>query len=760
LRRLGVWAVLIWLLLAGALPAWAAPQVEMTVQVSNESRVKQGGWVTVVVDLTNLGGEMEGELVVESTGDFSHPQYLVPITLPAGGRKRIPVSLEAMGNQPIQVELRTDGQVVDRERVNLIWLAPQTTMIGILSDDELGIPALNQLKSGQLQTTQVVRLNAATFPDRAALLQGYDAIALSRFDTSTLSPEQLRALEVWVGRGGTLLLAGGPEWKRTMAALPESLLPVEVTGVREVALDPLAGLTTKELSGRGSVSEAVLLKGDSLVESEGVPLVTSAMLGAGHIVYVAFDPGLTPVVGWGGQAELYNRVLVGVGRGVQDWPDSRTWMLQEALKRIPDWGLPGVWTIVAILGSYMLLVGPVTYLVLKRLDRREWGWAVIPALSVLFVGMVYLIGFGRVEPLISHLITVTELSPGTKAGTMTSYVGLYAPTRERLSISLENAKLVKPFNNGPGVGAGRLSARVVAGDQTSLELLNLTNYSMGGFSMEHDIAVTGGLELVDAKLEANRLTGRVHNGLQTPVEEVVVIAGGTAHLVQRLEPGETSAEIRIPLNGSPTTFDPRMGPGSVVIRGGLPINESPDSARRSMMRDFVIESVATRAASGILLMGWANEPPVAQSLPELGKQVTGANLVYAVLPMPIGDSGGNLPAGVVLGQPVDPKQTDWSSNGYLLRPGTHHFSLMLPPLVEAQVESVTLYASVFGDPASLTIAVKNQQTGEWRTFGAAPFTVPDWQAYLTPVGGIELRYEAKEHVEIAPPTVSVKGVSR
>ncbi len=756
MRRLGLWALLLCTLLSIAPPAWAAPQVEMTVQASNESRVKQGGWVTVVVELTNRGGEMSGELVVETTGDFPHPQYVVPVTLPSGGRKRIPVSLEALGNQPIKVLLRSEGKEVDSRTVDLIWLPPQATLIGILSGDELGIPGLNQVQSGPITTTQIVRLSAATFPDRAALLEDYDAIALSRFDTATLSTDQLRSLEVWVSRGGTLLLAGGPEWKRTLAPLPESLVPFEVTGVREITLDPLGELAGKPLAGRGSVSEAQSLRGESLVASEGVPLVSSSQVGNGRVVYLAFDPGLNPVAGWNGQADLYNRILAGVGQGIADWPNSRTWMLQEALKRIPDWGLPGIWTIILLLGSYMLLVGPVNYLVLKRVDRREWGWATIPALSLLFVGIVYGIGFGRFEALVSHLITVTELSPGSRTGTMTSYVGLYAPARTRLTVTLADAKLVRPFNNGPTVDS-MVTAKVVAGDRTTLELMNMTNYSMSGFSMEQDIPVTGGLELVDASLENGRLTARIKNQTSTPIDQVVVVVGSTVQELGRLEAGALSEPISA-LLGSTMAFDPRMGPARAYMQG-LPSESGPDSYRRNMMRDFVLESVAGRAASRVLVMGWAEEPPASPQLPELGKMVGGANLVYAIMPLPLGEGGVDLPAGVVTGQPVDPKQTDWTSYGYLLRPGTHMFTLLLPPLDEEQVAEVTVYTRMLKGPMGLTASVRNQETGEWMPISGESLTLPSWREYVSPVGLIELRYEAQEHVEIGAPTVSVKGVS-
>lgn len=759
MRRLGLWAVLCCMLLVAALPAWAAPHVEMSVQAANEGRVKQGGWVTVVVDLANQGAELNGELVVEVDGDVPHPQYMVPFSLPAGGKKRIPVSLEGTGNMPVSVKLYAGGELVDKKSVTLSWLPQQMTMIGILSGDELGIPALNQLQAFQGQAAQVVRLSAATFPARAALLNDFDVIGLSRFDTSSLSQEQIRALEVWVGRGGTLLLFGGPEWKRTLGPLPPSLVPVQVTGVRAVELDPLGAMAGKPLSGRGTVTEGRTVTGQGLTFADGLPLIVSATAGSGRVLYMAFDPGLTPVVSWAGQGPLYNRLLGNVGQGAMNWPGEREWLLHEALKRIPDWGLPGVWTVGLLLGSYLLLVGPANYLILKRLDKREWGWLSVPGLSVLFLGLVYLIGFGRFQPLVSHLITVTEISAGTGVATMNSHLGLYAPSRERISVAVPDARLVKPFRQGP-TPEGQVTARIVAGEKTNIELLGLNNFSMSGFSMEHDITVQGGLSLVEARLDGAILTGKLKNGLDQAVDGLYVMVGSTVHTVGRLEPGQISLPFELDLRNSGPTFNPKMRP--MRIMGGVPLPEEagPDSGRRNMIREYVLMTTGERLSSGVLVSGWTEAPLVAPTLPELGKLVQGANLIYSVLPLPVGGDSAEIPPGVILGRPSDPKSIEWLPNGYMLRPGTHGFTLLLPPVEAEKVGAVEVDIRTPANPNVIRVAVKNQKSGEWLSISDQIMRLPGWQEFVSPVGLIELRYEAIQHMEIQPPTVAVRGVGR
>ena len=60
-----------------------------------------------------------------------------------------------------------------------------------------------------------------------------------------------------------------------------------------------------------------------------------------------------------------------------------------AVSNLPSLALPPIGGLLVLLFGYIVLVGPVNYLVLRRLDRREWAWFTVPALIVVFtVGVV------------------------------------------------------------------------------------------------------------------------------------------------------------------------------------------------------------------------------------------------------------------------------------------------------------------------------------------------------------------------------------
>jgi hypothetical protein len=732
----------------------------MTAQTDTGGRVRMSGWVTVLVDLTNQGAELSAELVVEPAGREYRPQYVVPLTLPAGARKRVPVDLPAGQMSDIAVTLRSGGQMVATQTINVSTLPPGANFIAVLSDDELGVPGLSQLAGKGESLVQVARLDAAGFPHKGALLDNYNVVALSRFDTGKLSPEQLRALEAWVGRGGTLLLSGGPEWKRTLAPLPASLVPVEVTGVAEASLQAVADLGGKPIAANAPVSTGMVRRGQVLATAGSFPLVVVDRVGAGRVIYQAFDPALEPMVAWPGQATYLERLLgQAVAEEVFDRGNPMD-MMGGALQRLPGLALPSPLVLGSLLGGYLLLVGPVTYWILKRRDRREWAWFTVPALSLLFVGGIYAAGYSKQVSVISHLITVTRLAPGAQAASLESYVGVYAPSRTEMAVAVGGNRLVRALEMGRGGMEQGVSARVVAGDQTRLELLGMNNYSMRGFLVQQDATVNGGVALTDvAFTAAGSLTARVVNRLGQDLQNVAVTAGGDWARIGTVAAGQTS---------DPFTLDLATG-GLQGFKNGIPFFPADGGSGMTMVddrRQQVLSAIFGWDGSGLpagslAVVGWTGEPLVAPDLPELGRQTSGTNLVYLQMPIPVDAERGDVPPGVIVGGRTGGAGFGRSPYGYSLSQGTHAFRFVLPPLDPARVAELNLHLPVMANGGTYTLRLRDPKTGQMETLNARSVqSIANWQRFVGPGSVVELEIDVADHLEIAAPSISVKGVGR
>ncbi len=756
MRRLWLWVFL--LLLQIAFPA-AAAGVSLTVDPAFQGHFKEGEWVTLWVEVRGDEEAASGEVVVQTEappvfGPVSGTRYAVPYSVSAGEAQRVAVSLPNEYSWPVSVSLYADGELVDVQTPDLSWEPRYTLMVGVLAADDDILNTLSGLRGGD--NVRVVSLTAETLPDSPGLLNSLDLLVVAGYDTGSLTARQLQSLEAWVDRGGTLLLFGGPEGERTLGPLPASLKPVNVSGSAEVSLAPLGDLSGVPLEGTAVVSAGPLARGTVLARAgepggggEPPVLAAAAPLGSGRVVYLAYDPAGAPVARWAGQTALLDR-LVGLSAGRPPAFDT-DWRVQYAIQQVPDWALPSVWTVVLVLGGYLVAVGPVNYLVLRRLDRREWGWVTVPLLSVIFLGAVYGMGSGRFQEGITHVMTTTELVPDSRTGVMTGYVGLYAPGRSRLSLPLPGAGLVRPLTTGTFVGG--VESRIVAGDPLTLELSGLTNYNMTAFALEQPVTVPGGLELVDVEVTEFLVTGRIRNTLPVPVSGVEV---GTAYdvvSVGDLAPGQTSEPFTA---GRKARVDSgRKGP--IPLPGtGTP---DPDAdPRREQLRAYVWESGQGRLGAGVLVMGWTEEPLAQPPVPDLGRRVTGANLVYGFQPLPA-PADGDLPAGVVLGRPVDAERVQLiGQNVYWAPGGSHRFVLSLPVLDPGQVAEVTVDLQAPVREAVMSVYVRNQRTGEWELLAGQRATLVDWQDYVLPGGVMELRYDLSVEAEFLAPTVAVKGV--
>lgn len=734
----------------------------MSARLLGEGRVRPWGWTTVTVDLVNQGGDLTGELVIapEDPGGMSKAEYVVEVTLPAGGKKRVSVDLPIEGNgTELKVQLKADGREIKSQKVSLTLVTPDSPLIGLLSEDELGLPALSQLRFNQnTPSAQVIRLDAETFPTKGTLLDTFDVIAISRFDTSTLSKEQLQALEAWVAHGGRLVLAGGPEWKRTLAALPPSLVPVAVTGTRDVALQPLAALTSKPLAGQAQVSDGKVVRGTALASSGETPLVVQAEAGSGKVLYVAFDPGLQPLVGWAGQVDLYGKLL----DAKQNWnqmPRGRGAMV-SALQSIPGLSLPEPVLVAVLVFGYLLVIGPLSYFILKRLDRREWLWVTVPILSLAFVGTAYGVTGSKWSSLLSHRITVTELAPGMQTGRMYTYTGVYAPTLRQLSVPVTSQGLVTPLTFY-GQQDDR-QTRLRLGEKKLIEFDGMNNYSMQGFATEQDLPVSGGIELVETTMDADGvLMTRVVNRLDQPLTDLQVYLGGASAAVGRLEPGETSDVIRItPSVDATENIRQKMQlAAKVSSEPGEP--RALERQRLNILNDIFNSRMELGQSDRILVTAWTERPLVEETTVSQGRFLPGANLIYAKFPLKVDMSTGTIPPGLIQGV-LSESDTGFggTTNIYELMPGNHEFTFTLPSIPLERIADLRIHMLVLG-AQPYTLSARNVKTGEWVELKAEPVqSLPDWRAFIGPNNGLAIRISNKQHLTTAPPTISTKGVTR
>jgi hypothetical protein len=310
----------------------------LQVSAGFNTRYRDGNWIPVRATLLNDGPDFAGTLSLAApipaflTQGASLPaaNYQLPVSLPNGTQKQVTLSvpLDYAGQSVIGKLLDSNGTVVASQTASLKPLMPGEVFVGILADQTEGFGPLNAAPLPAQNGAIVLDfLSASSMPAVPDLLNNFDAIVLDDFTLGTLSTAQLSSLQSWVLRGGTLITVGGPEWQRTLSALPAELLPTAVNGAQSIrAGTPLLppGWPTQGMGSPGlnsvrlatPVSAATLQPGHGdqssqlLLASGRIPLIVQAQRGQGTILYLAFDPALEPILSWQGASALWEGLLL------------------------------------------------------------------------------------------------------------------------------------------------------------------------------------------------------------------------------------------------------------------------------------------------------------------------------------------------------------------------------------------------------------------------------------------------------------------
>ncbi len=403
----------------------SSPTLQVSAGFGTYFRV--GAWVPLYITLHNNGPDFNGMLAT------SNPEGLVwqdtfsmvpssiyqqSVTVPRETQKQVtlylPITAQSTTVSIIVQLLDSYGKVIQSQSVLLHQLFPENVFVGLLSDQMNGFDALrNVVLPNSSDSVLVQYLNAQNMPTMEAVLANFNLIVLDTFHTSSLSHEQLRALYLWVQQGGSLIEVGGPHWQQTLSALPANLLPASIHGTSALPAGTRlisAGISTSASSGITisdtlqvpiPISSAMVLGGARTIVSAGdTPLLVQAQSGQGLIYYLAYDPALDPLVHWPETTVLWRSLIIrslGAQLLLSNPPQGLSGYMPFYLAKLQHLLLsnrsPAPWLLLFLFFGYLLMLGPIRWLILHRTERRQWNWRIILGTIVIFTLLNYAVAF-------------------------------------------------------------------------------------------------------------------------------------------------------------------------------------------------------------------------------------------------------------------------------------------------------------------------------------------------------------------------------
>ncbi|WMJ89825.1 hypothetical protein [Anaerocolumna sp. MB42-C2] len=425
-------------------------KLSMKVNYGYNQYVKYGRYMNVAVTLTNNGKEeFEGWLQVIVPKAKNNAAYRREVIVPSQKSTELSIALPVMDDTGLlQVKIidKNNDTVVENQYDLKIGNYEKLAYVGILSDARDELEYMNQFG------TRTFYLNENNLPDDYLGLDLLDVLIINHYDTSRLRDVQMKAIREWVWNGGTLVVGTGEYANEVLSKLnPIYSIESKGSGInkeisfgvdraslqdlkqditdyeeeRKVFLDMIQDrndmLTaygsnpipidnsvferwTKDNIKRLQVETInkhimnVTMPGSSTMVSEDkIKLMQSSNIGLGKIQLFSFDLGLNnekQTLGLSILNEIYKNIsYTRLTQLDEEYYGSYSnygvlnSMSFADVKKIPKAG-----RYIVIIGIYILIIGPVTFILLRKLDKRSLIWAIVPLMALVFTILVYFAG--------------------------------------------------------------------------------------------------------------------------------------------------------------------------------------------------------------------------------------------------------------------------------------------------------------------------------------------------------------------------------
>ncbi len=638
--------------------------IEMSVEVGFDSFFRPNQWTPVRVELKNNGESVSGRLVIrpETSGTVVGNAFSAPIDLPSGSEKSAIINIQARSfPDTLRVELIDDAGLVQTSReAGLIDLQQQDQLYALVTGPNTAALSLAGVHIGGYEAEQAL-WDISNIPESGIALQSLDMMMLVNIDSQNLSSRQRRAIRHWLEGGGHLIVTGGPSAQTTAQALIDSLplapqdsqSVADLTALARFSGDSQTRLLERTVIATGRLHENALI----LAEHEGIPLLIRRHIGAGVVDYLTADPSLEPLASWDSISRLWTKLLA-TRSPHPVWVEGFTRPEQgaAAVANLPGVDLlPPIQTLCLFLALYVILIGPVNYLILSRINRSGWGWFTIPLVIIAFTGIAWTVGFNLrgTEIIVSRTSLVQSWTDSDDAQ-VNQFIGLLSPRRAAYSLAV-------PADSFLAVAGATAPSSLFASNaiQTATEIQQGAAFSASDFTIDGGIfanftltgtiprpQINGKFTLDFEIMESGRMVagfqGLITNDSEIALRDAVILG---EQLVYRLDgdfaPGDILTFQREDLSASLVDSPPQPNPleyhVSSVDSGLSPFSgnsrnismkniqgerflrsraflsaESTDDKQaareQSFLASFMVDQFdSTARGSGLYLVGWHDE---------------------------------------------------------------------------------------------------------------------------------------------------------
>lgn len=525
----------------------------------------------IQVTVENLGEDWEGtvRVMVDESYRMS-TAYDVKLSLPEGSEKQFVVKVSRAGIEQTSGTVylymldKKDKLVWEETFFHLLTNGQMAVHLGVLSDDYSSLTYLDMNGNemyfwGDNYPIKLYELNQATLLDK---LDNMQYLVIDDFDTAVLTQDELDAINDWCDDGGILIVGTGEYAEETLKSLSESFVDIEYYEVNE------PGSVGQFYQYNDMVDWSVLHMADLMESRSGhnyTVMWTSGVMCYSHgDGVIAVAPYSLKELGWQGDSFYQDSYLNRVQFVCELLQEVAT--MSKSRYNDPYSGkqynvTDNICTVLRAMGSantkldfnvlrwliilYVIFVGPVLYLILKAMKKRDYYWAAVGGTVVVTILLVFLAGRGHEVKNTRVFSVITENIQDM--GRSKAYLYAYDANLDEWSVKLkegyEYAGKMGYQNYWYSDSEGAYDSRVIKeGDSMSVGIVPNENFADAYFVLGYakDAQGTNGnLSGKNIYEDLGKLHGVITNETDKDFSYFAVIVNDYVFLMEGWDAGET-----------------------------------------------------------------------------------------------------------------------------------------------------------------------------------------------------------------------------
>lgn len=510
--------------------------ITMKVDYGIHGNYKGATSVPVNIEIENKGEKIEGQLEVRvpSNAPNTYDAFVSEVNIGANEKRTVTIPINMPDNVLKLLIVFKQGENIIKQNTVLVSngrVSEADLFMGVMTDDFNGLTirsldftslnnSNNKMKD-RINKTTSVQLELDSLVRSPKNISSLDVVVINNYNTSNLKKEQYENLSTWVESGGILVIGSGENGAKTIGNLDKEFFNIDYNGTKDINGYTLSKLNLKD-------AEVKLQEGEE-------PLIYLMHKGQGKVYVAAFDLGNKTIAAKDKVINIWKECLGNDFVDKSNSPHSHRnnfvpYGMEELSNNVPYKETFNMGLLVIMFISYALIVGIIIYIIMKKLNKREWLWGIIPVIAIAFSLTLYALGTGtRIKDVVLNQVNVL-ISDKNGTSQVVGYAGIGSKYKNDLTVQEPTGTVLQNYTNdnyrenSDINNFTKLGTKTVYRQNNSyFEFKQLSALSMKKFEISGHKEIIPTIE-THLNYNSQKLSGKIRNTLGYDIKKLLIVS--------------------------------------------------------------------------------------------------------------------------------------------------------------------------------------------------------------------------------------------